>query len=107
AAEALDVSRQTLRLADGTDFAYDGLVLATGSRGRRLPAVEGIPGAHVVRDLADARGLRDQLAPGQHLLLIGAGFIGLAIAATARQMGVEVSVIDVGRAPLARALGAE
>lgn len=107
AAEALDVQRQTLRLADRTDFPYDGLVLATGSRARRLPAVAGVPGAYVVRDIADARELRDKLAPGKHLLLIGAGFIGLEIASTARQMGVEVSVIDVGRAPLARALGDE
>lgn len=107
AAEALDVSQQILRLGDGTDFTYDGLVLATGSRARRLPAVDGVPGAHVVRDIADARELRDKLAPGKRLLLIGGGFIGLEIAATARQMGVEVSVIDVGRAPLARALGDE
>lgn len=105
AARELDIAGRTLRLADGTDLAYDGLVLATGSRARRLPAVEGVPGAYVVRNLADAQELREKLEPGKHLLLVGAGFISLEIAATARQMGVEVSVIDVGRAPLARALG--
>lgn len=105
AAKELNVRERTLRLADGADLPYDGAVLATGSRARRLPAVEGIPGAYVVRNIADAQELREKLEPGKHLLLVGAGFIGLEIAATARQMGVEVSVIDVGRAPLARALG--
>lgn len=107
AATELDITGRTVRLADGTSLPYDGVVLATGSRARRLPAVKGVPGAYVVRDLADAQELREKLEPGKHLLLIGGGFIGLEIAATARQMGVEVSVIDVGRAPLARALGDE
>ncbi|MGO1563044.1 MAG: NAD(P)/FAD-dependent oxidoreductase, partial [Actinomycetaceae bacterium] len=105
AAVGLDVTDRTVSLADGTDLDYDGVVLATGSAARRLPAVAGVPGGHVVRDLADAQLLKEKLRPGQHLVLIGAGFIGLEIAATARQLGLDVTVVEVGRAPLARALG--
>jgi NADPH-dependent 2,4-dienoyl-CoA reductase/sulfur reductase-like enzyme len=105
AAVGLDVTDRTVSLADGTDLDYDGLVLATGSAARRLPAVAGVPGGHVVRDLADAQLLKEKLRPGQHLVLVGAGFIGLEVAATARQLGLDVTVVEVGRAPLARALG--
>ncbi|MGC5626937.1 NAD(P)/FAD-dependent oxidoreductase [Georgenia sp. Z1344] len=107
AAAGLDVTNTVVHLADGTEVPYEGLVLATGSRARRLPVVSGLPDAHVVRDIGDAAELREKLRPGKRLLLVGAGFIGLEIAATARQMGVDVSVIEVGRAPLARALGDE
>ncbi|MGO1510023.1 MAG: NAD(P)/FAD-dependent oxidoreductase [Actinomycetaceae bacterium] len=107
AAVGLDINRRTVQLADGTALPYDGVVLATGSRARRLPVVAGIPDAHVVRDVEDARLLRERLVPGQHLVLVGAGFIGLEIAATAKQLGLDVTVVEVGRAPLARALGDE
>jgi 3-phenylpropionate/trans-cinnamate dioxygenase ferredoxin reductase subunit len=98
---AVDVER---RRADG--IPWDALVLATGARARRLPFA--VPaGVHTLRTLADAQALRDALVPGSRLAIVGAGFIGAEIASTARTLGVEVTLVDVGRAPLERVLGPE
>lgn len=98
---AVDVER---RRADG--IRWDALVLATGARARRLPFA--VPaGVHTLRTLADAQALRDALVPGSRLAIVGAGFIGAEIASTARTLGVEVTLVDVGRAPLERVLGPE
>ncbi len=98
---AVDVERRT---ADG--IPWDALVLATGARARRLPFA--VPaGVHTLRTLADAQALRDALVPGSRLAIVGAGFIGAEIASTARTLGVEVTLVDVGRAPLERVLGPE
>jgi NADPH-dependent 2,4-dienoyl-CoA reductase/sulfur reductase-like enzyme len=98
---AVDVGR---RRADG--IPWDALVLATGARARRLPFA--VPaGVHTLRTLADAQALRDALVPGSRLAIVGAGFIGAEIASTARTLGVEVTLVDVGRAPLERVLGPE
>jgi NADPH-dependent 2,4-dienoyl-CoA reductase/sulfur reductase-like enzyme len=99
--EAVDVER---RLAD--DIPWDALVLATGARARRLP-FEVPPGVHTLRTAADAEALRAALRPGARLAIVGAGFIGAEVASTARALGVEVTLVDVGRAPLERVLGAE
>ena len=106
-AEGLDVDRGQLRLSSGSDLPYDGLIVATGSRARRLPTKVGQPPVHTVRDLSDAAELRKDLLPGKHLVLIGGGFIGLEVAATARQIGLEVTVIEVSKMPLGRMLGNE
>lgn len=103
-ATALDPSAQEVHLSDGTTLPYDGAIIATGSTARRLGGLEGVR-VHVVRTLQDAVELRGELLPGRHLLLVGAGFIGLEIAATARALGLEVTVVEVARTPLARALG--
>jgi len=104
-AVGLDIRRRTIRLDDGSTLDYDGLVIATGSRARRFPTIPGVPDPHVVRELRDAASLRDELAPGKHLVLVGGGFICLEIASTARQLGLEVTVVEVAQVPLARALG--
>lgn len=104
-AVGLDVRRRTIQLDDDSTLDYDGLVIATGSRARRLPTVDGVRDPHVVRELRDAATLRDELAPGKHLVLIGGGFICLEIASTARQLGLDVTVVEVAQVPLARALG--
>jgi 3-phenylpropionate/trans-cinnamate dioxygenase ferredoxin reductase component len=85
---------------------YDKLLIATGAAPRHLPGAERFSNSHVLRTLADATELREALRPGARLVVIGAGFIGLEVAATARKLGVEVTLIDVAPAPLAHILGA-
>jgi len=95
---------------DGTELAFDGLVVATGLRPRRLrcPGPSG-PGSgrHTVRTRADTEALRDELArPGVRVVVIGAGFIGCEVAATAVGLGItEVTVVDVEPLPMLRPLG--
>ncbi|WP_328493288.1 FAD-dependent oxidoreductase [Streptomyces sp. NBC_00414] len=91
-------------LADGTRVAYDGLVVATGARPRRLP---GDGAAHVLRTLDDALALRDRLGAGRRLVVVGAGFLGAEAAAVARSLGTEVTLLEPAPVPLAHAVGAE
>jgi 3-phenylpropionate/trans-cinnamate dioxygenase ferredoxin reductase subunit len=104
-AAALDVSRRRVSLEDGEALGYDELLIATGSRPRRLPMLAGRPNVHVLRTLADAHGLRTALAPGARLAIVGAGFVGQEVAATARGLGVEVTLIEAAPVPLAHVLG--
>ena len=107
AAVALDTAARTVTLENGTVVSCDGLIIATGGRARTLPNVPMVRGVHTLRTLDDARGLRDSIGAGRRLVVIGAGFIGLEAAATARQMGAEVTVLEGAPAPLIRGLGAE
>jgi len=94
----LDRAARRLRLADGTEQPYDRLLLATGSRPRTLPfAPTEHPQVHVLRTLDDALALREQLQPGRRLVVIGGGYVGLEVAATAAQQGLAVTVLE--RAP--------
>lgn len=107
-AAAVDRAGRTVRLADGTSLRYGALVLATGGRPRRLTA----PGADhpavlTLRTLDDSRALRRRLTPGSRLAVVGAGFIGLEVAAAARQHGIGVTVIEAGERPMARAVPPE
>ncbi|WP_320777763.1 NAD(P)/FAD-dependent oxidoreductase [Streptomyces sp. CRN 30] len=102
AATALDVPDRTVRLADGSAVPYDGLVVATGVRPRRLPGDER---AHVLRTLDDAVALRDRLGPGRRLVVVGAGFLGAEAAAVARAAGCEVTLLEPAAVPLAHAVG--
>jgi 3-phenylpropionate/trans-cinnamate dioxygenase ferredoxin reductase subunit len=104
-AAGLDVARRRVRLEDGEELGYDDLIVATGSRPRRLPALAGRPNVHVLRTLADARALRAALVPGARLAIVGAGFIGQEAAATARGSGVEVTLLEAAPVPLAHVLG--
>ena len=104
-AVALDPGINTLTLASGPTLRYEAAVIATGSRPRKLPGTEQFPNAHTLRTTEDAMRLRDALRPGSRLIVVGAGFIGLEVAATARQMGVEVTVLEAAPAPLLRVLG--
>lgn len=107
AARGLDAASGRLALSDGSELAYDGLVLATGSSARRLPAVPPESKVHVLRTLGDALELRPELVSGRHLVIIGGGFIGLETAGVARRIGLDVTVIEGSTTPLARALGGE
>ncbi|MET0144390.1 MAG: FAD-dependent oxidoreductase [Ilumatobacteraceae bacterium] len=107
-ARALDVEARTVAMADGTTVAFDGLIIATGSVTKRLPGQEAIPIVHELRTLDDALALRDVIAGGTaRVVVVGAGFIGLEVAATARALGCAVTVLEGLPAPLIRGLGAE
>jgi NADPH-dependent 2,4-dienoyl-CoA reductase/sulfur reductase-like enzyme len=86
---------------------YDKLLIATGSAARALPFLAGYENVHALRTLADARSLRRELAPGARLAIVGAGFIGQEVAATARRLGVEVTLIEALATPLEPILGSE
>ena len=106
-AVALDPGIKTLTLASGPTLSYDVAVVATGSRPRPLPGTERFANAHTLRTAEDAVRLRDALRPGARLIVVGAGFIGLEVAATARRLGLEVTVLEAAPAPLLRVLGIE
>jgi NADPH-dependent 2,4-dienoyl-CoA reductase/sulfur reductase-like enzyme len=106
-AARLDLERRAVVLADGDEVAFDGAVIATGSHARRIPGQEANPDTVVLRSLDDAIDLRARLVGGgRRVVVIGAGFIGLEVAATARKLGNDVLVIEAGPAPLMRGLGA-
>jgi 3-phenylpropionate/trans-cinnamate dioxygenase ferredoxin reductase subunit len=101
AATGLDRYRRTVELADGDLLPYDRLILATGSRARPWPgAGADLEGVNTLRDLDDALRLREALQPGARLAIVGAGFIGCEVAATARKLGAEVTLIDVAPHPM-------
>jgi 3-phenylpropionate/trans-cinnamate dioxygenase ferredoxin reductase component len=102
---AADLAGHTVRLADGSELDYDGLVAATGVSARRLPLAAPQAWRHVVRTLDDATLLRARLEPGTRVVVIGAGFIGCEVAATARTLGCDVDVVDPLPVPLLRPLG--
>jgi 3-phenylpropionate/trans-cinnamate dioxygenase ferredoxin reductase subunit len=107
-AERVDREARTVELASGRVLAYDHLVLATGSRPRPLP----VPGSDLdgvleLRTVADAQVLRERLAGGPRLVVIGGGFIGLELAASAREKGAEVTVVEALDRTMARAVTPE
>ncbi|GDY31113.1 NAD(P)/FAD-dependent oxidoreductase [Gandjariella thermophila] len=107
-ATALHRDSHEVDLADGGRLGYGKLLLATGSRPRRLPvAGADAEGVHYLRDLEHAAALRAALDTAQRLVVIGGGWIGLEVAAVARERGVEVTVIEAAHLPLLGALGPE
>ena len=107
AASALDLGERTLRLASGAELPYDGLIIATGAAPRQLPGSESIEGVHVLRTLDDCLEVRAAFEQGARVAVVGAGFIGCEVAATARRRGLEVSLIEALPLPLAGALNPE
>lgn len=107
-AAALDADARRLTLADGSTLDYDGLVVATGASPRRIPTIPDVPGVHVLRTLDDCEALRADLGAGpRRVVVVGAGFIGCEVAATARSAGLEVSLVEPLEAPVVRGLGVE
>ncbi|MEV6839573.1 FAD-dependent oxidoreductase [Streptomyces sp. NPDC051133] len=104
-ATGLDRGRRAIRLSDGREVRADGVVVATGATPRTLPGTEGLAGLHVLRTLDDARALRDELARGGRLVVIGGGFIGAEVASTAYALGLDVTVVEAAPTPLAGPLG--
>jgi NADPH-dependent 2,4-dienoyl-CoA reductase/sulfur reductase-like enzyme len=100
-ATGVDLAGRRVHLAGGATVPYDGLIVATGVRPRRLPG----QGGHVLRTLDDALALRDRLGPGRRLAVVGAGFLGAEAAAVARGLGAEVTLLEPAPVPLAHAIG--
>ncbi len=102
-AEKIDRATRTVTASTGEEFHYQTLIIATGSRPRPLP----VPGAERenifdLRSLADVDQIRPQMQPGQKIVIVGAGYIGLEAAAVAAQLGLDVTVIEVADRVLAR-----
>ncbi|MXZ96296.1 MAG: NAD(P)/FAD-dependent oxidoreductase [Acidimicrobiaceae bacterium] len=107
-ATALDLDARELTLHTGETVEFDGLVIATGARCRTMPGTEGIGGVHVLRSLDDCLALRaDFEAMPQRVVVVGAGFIGAEVAATARGRGLDVTMVEALPTPLSRVLGDE
>jgi 3-phenylpropionate/trans-cinnamate dioxygenase ferredoxin reductase subunit len=106
-AAAIDRTAKTVTLQSGAVLPYAQLVLATGTRARRLPQLPpGLANVAVLRDAADADRLRSALAGAKALTVLGGGFIGLEVAATARAQGLDVQVIEVAPRLLGRSTSA-
>ncbi len=101
------LAQRRVTLDDGTELAYDSLILATGGTPRWLPGVPKSENVYTLRSLADGRILRGALLESTRLLLLGAGFIGAEVGASARLLGKEVLMVEAAPVPLARALGEE
>ena len=104
---ASDLAASTVTLDDGSVLPFSGLVIASGIRPRQLPIPGPTAGRVLLRNAEDAAHLRDQLGPGSRLVILGAGFIGCEVAATARKLGADVDVVALDPEPLVRPLGAE
>lgn len=100
-AAALDRAAHRVVLADGAEVAYDRLIVATGCRARQWHGTGSeLSGVHTLRDLDDAAALQAQLLPGRRLLIVGAGFIGCEVAASARGLGLDVTLVDIALHPM-------
>lgn len=108
AAQRIDRHARTVTFADGATLAYGTLVLATGSSLRTLPLLTPtMKGVFYLRQISDAIALRDTLARARKLAVVGAGVIGLEVASVANGMGIDVTVLEAGSRPMARATCAE
>ncbi|MEE3753141.1 NAD(P)/FAD-dependent oxidoreductase [Mycobacterium intracellulare] len=106
-AESVDTATRAVALSDGSQVAYQDLVIATGVRPRRLPGTDDIAGVHVLRTLDDARRLRSELTGHRRLVIVGAGFLGAEVASVACAAGTQVTLVSDVEAPLSDVLGNE
>lgn len=104
-AAALDATTRRVTFRDGSGLRADAVVVATGCTARRLPGGSALAGVHSVRTIEDSQRLRAEFLPGRRLVVIGAGFLGMEIAAAGRGAGLGVTVVSAG-GPLERAVGA-
>lgn len=94
-----------LSLSEGADLTADAIVLATGAQARRLPFGRDLEGVLALRTLDDAKALREGLSTASRVVIVGAGFIGMEVAASCRKKGLEVAVVEPLPSPLIRGLG--
>ncbi len=107
-ATGVDTAGQVVHREGEVDVAYDGLIVATGTRPRRLPRQLELDNVVELRTLDDSLDLRRRIAAGgRRVVIVGAGFIGLEVAATARTLGNEVLVLEGAPSPLVRGLGGD
>ncbi|NOQ84116.1 MAG: NAD(P)/FAD-dependent oxidoreductase [Myxococcales bacterium] len=104
-AVSLDTATREIRLEGGTVVSFDGMVIATGGQVRELHNQPRVDGIYTLRTLDDALAIRAAFASKPRVAVIGAGFIGAEVAASARQLGLEVTMIEALEAPLAQSLG--
>ncbi len=107
-ATRVDAAEKVVKLDGGEGVAYDKLLIATGGRNRRfsIPGLD-LEGIHDLRTVADCERIRTQIAPGRKAVVVGMGFIGSEVAASLRQSGVDVVVVERNKVPLRRVLGEE
>ena len=102
-AKSIDRTSRKVELAHGGHLDYDALIIATGSRPRVLPTKGAtLHGVHDLRDLSDVERIRPNMIAGRKMVIVGAGYIGLEAAAVARQMGLDVTVLEMAPRVLAR-----
>jgi 3-phenylpropionate/trans-cinnamate dioxygenase ferredoxin reductase subunit len=105
-ARSLDAEARRLTLSDGSDLAYDGLVIATGARPRTLPTDSATGGRiHYIRTAQDSRDLAAALGPGSRLGILGGGFLGAEVASSAIGLGAQVTVLERDPLPMSSVLG--
>lgn len=105
AVTALDTGAQTVTLADGMVLGYDELVIATGLVPRRIPTFPDLDGVRVLRSFDESMALREHAAAAENAVVVGAGFIGCEVAASLRNLGVDVVLVEPQPTPLASVLG--
>jgi NADPH-dependent 2,4-dienoyl-CoA reductase/sulfur reductase-like enzyme len=106
-AVAADLAARTVTLGDGAVLGWDGLVIATGVRSRRLDLPGPLAGRHAIRTLDDLTALRADLEHAKRVVVVGGGFIGCEVAAAARTRGLDVTVVEPEPLPMRRPLGDE
>jgi 3-phenylpropionate/trans-cinnamate dioxygenase ferredoxin reductase subunit len=105
---AIDRTDHRLRLSDGDELHYDKLLLCIGSRPRLLevPGYD-LPGIHYLRTIADVDAIRADMVAARSLVVVGAGYIGLEAAASARHLGLDVTVVEMADRPMNRVVAPE
>jgi 3-phenylpropionate/trans-cinnamate dioxygenase ferredoxin reductase component len=107
-ARRVNAAEKVVEFDDGEHVAYDRLLVATGGRNRRFPiAGLELEGIYDLRTVDDCDRIRAEIAPGRKAVVVGMGFVGSEVAASLRQLGVEVTVVDRNKVPLRRVLGEE
>jgi 3-phenylpropionate/trans-cinnamate dioxygenase ferredoxin reductase subunit len=108
AVSRIDPARKTVWCRDDRSFSYDKLVIATGSKARRIAGTEDIdPSLRYLRTIGDAVELRDEMDRARSIAVVGGGYIGLEVAATAIKRGHEVTVLEAGQSVMGRVLAPE
>ena len=102
---AIDVAARTVCTSEGESLRYDAAIIATGVRPRVLPGFD-LPGVFTLRTVSDSLALRAAILDHKRLIVVGAGFIGLEVAASALRLGADVTVVEIASAPLTPRLGA-
>ncbi|MDH4124188.1 MAG: FAD-dependent oxidoreductase [Gammaproteobacteria bacterium] len=101
--ERIEPGGRRVHTDTGRSFTYDKLVLALGSRARQIPlAGAGLGGVHYLRNIPDVDNIRREIAPGRQLVIVGAGYIGLEVAAVCRELGLDVTVVEMADRVMSR-----
>ena len=105
---AVDPAAHTVTLDSGEELGYAKILIATGGRNRRLTIPgAGLPGIHYLRTVAECDAIKAEAVPGRRAVVVGMGFIGCEVAASLTQLGVQVTAVFPGRAPLETVLGGQ